>query len=248
MVYRRTFLILCLPKYILLSKHFHSHPIIIAIDGYSSCGKSTLAKQIAKEFNLVFVDTGAMYRATTLYFIRNGIDISQETEINKALSDIEITFVNQDGYNITFLNGEDVESEIRSLSVSKFVSEVSALSPVRRRMVALQRAMAGKQGLVMDGRDIGTVVFPNADIKFFVVADPIVRAQRRYNEMISKNQQADLQDVISNLAHRDKIDTERDDSPLVKAKDAILIDNTHLSISEQFSLVTKLIQSKIDNR
>lgn len=228
-----------------MEQHPTSHPIIIAIDGYSSCGKSTLAKQIAKRFNLIFVDTGAMYRAATLYFQQQHIDISDELQVIKALTAIHITFDIVDGYNTTFLNGKNVESEIRSLAVSSFVSEVSALSHVRRKMVALQRDMAGKIGLVMDGRDIGTVVFPNADLKFFVLADPIIRAQRRYNEMLFKNQKADLQDIISNLAHRDKIDTERADSPLKQADDAILIDNTDLSIDAQFSLVESIILTKL---
>lgn len=222
-----------------------SHPVIIAIDGYSSCGKSTLAKQIAKRFNLIFVDTGAMYRAATLYFIQQHVDINDERQVQDALASVYITFDNIDGKNTTFLNGKNVESEIRSLSVSNFVSEVAAISPVRRKMVALQREMAGKIGLVMDGRDIGTVVFPDADIKFFVLADPIIRAQRRYNEMIANNQQADLQDVISNLTHRDKIDTERADSPLKQADDAILLDNTALSIEDQFNLVAGIIEDKL---
>lgn len=225
-----------------------SQPVIIAIDGYSSCGKSTLAKQIAKRFDLVFIDTGAMYRAATLYFIKNGIDINDEAMVKSVLPKINITFANINGQNTTFLNAENVENEIRSLSVSRYVSEVAALSPVRRKMVALQREMAGKQGLVMDGRDIGTVVFPDADIKFFVVADPIIRAQRRFNEMIAKNQQADLQDVISNLAHRDKIDTERADSPLKQADDAILLDNTELSKDEQFRLLEEIVLNKIKEK
>lgn len=222
-----------------------SKPVIIALDGYSSCGKSTLAKQIARHLHFLFVDSGAMYRAATLYFIENNIDVAKDNEVNNALENIHITFKNIDGENITFLNGRNVESEIRSLQVSGLVSEVSAISSVRKKMVELQRQMSSENGIVMDGRDIGTVVFPNADIKFFVTADPIVRAQRRYNELLSKNQKADLHEVISNLEHRDKIDTERADSPLRQADDAILLDNTHYDIDEQFSIVMDKIYKAI---
>ncbi|MBK9734920.1 MAG: (d)CMP kinase [Saprospiraceae bacterium] len=182
-------------------------PLIIAIDGYSACGKSTLAKQIAKKLGYVFIDSGAMYRAATLYFLEHQVNIKNDADVQNALHEINITFQNIDGLNTTFLNGKNVEEEIRSLIVSEFVSEVSSISAVRRKMVALQRDMVGKYGIVMDGRDIGTVVFPNADIKFFVNADPMVRAQRRYHEILSKNQKADLHEIISNLAHRDKIDS-----------------------------------------
>lgn len=222
-----------------------SKPVIIALDGYSSCGKSTLAKQIARHLHFLFVDSGAMYRAATLYFIENNIDVAKDNEVNNALENIHITFKNIDGENTTFLNGRNVESEIRSLQVSGLVSEVSAISSVRKKMVELQRQMSSENGIVMDGRDIGTVVFPNADIKFFVTADPIVRAQRRYNELLSKNQKADLHEVISNLEHRDKIDTERADSPLRQADDAILLDNTHYDIDEQFSIVMDKIYNAI---
>lgn len=220
---------------ILVSKH--NKPLTIAIDGFSSCGKSTLAKQIAKELGYIFVDSGAMYRAVTLYFLENSIKIEDPVEVQDALEHIEIRFENQDGINTTFLNGKNVEAEIRSLAVSSLVSEVAALPAVRKKLVALQRLMKGREGLVMDGRDIGTVVFPDADVKIFITADPIVRAQRRYNELLAKKQNADLHEVISNLAHRDKIDTERKDSPLRQADDAWLLDNTHLTISEQFDAV-----------
>ncbi|MFZ1558438.1 MAG: (d)CMP kinase [Saprospiraceae bacterium] len=220
-------------------------PLIIAIDGYSSCGKSTLAKQIAKELHYVFVDSGAMYRAVTLYFIENDINIEDENKVFDALKHIDVTFKNINGVNTTFLNRKNVETEIRSLKVSQLVSEVSAISAVRKKMVALQRNMSGSQGLVMDGRDIGTVVFPNADIKFFITADPIVRAQRRFNELVTKNQKTDLHEVISNLEHRDKIDTEREDSPLKKADDAILLDNTHFDIEQQFKVAMQYIYGVI---
>lgn len=222
-----------------------TRPIVVAIDGFSSCGKSTLAKQIAEKLNFLFIDSGAMYRAVTLYFIKNKINIHNIEDVTKALAQINIDFENVDGKNITFLNGENVENEIRSLAVSNLVSEVAAISIVRKKMVALQRGMSGENGMVMDGRDIGSVVFPDADLKLFVTADPIVRAQRRYNELVSKNQHVDLHEIISNLEHRDKIDTERDDSPLIKAENSILLDNTEMSISEQFDLVLDLIAKKI---
>lgn len=220
-------------------------PLIIAIDGYSSCGKSTLAKQIAKELHYVFVDSGAMYRAVTLYFLENNIDMEDDKAVLEALDHVNITFQNIDGNNTTFLNGRNVETDIRSLKVSQLVSEVSAISAVRKKMVALQRQMSGSQGLVMDGRDIGTIVFPHADIKFFITADPIVRAQRRFNELLAKNQKSDLHEVISNLEHRDKIDTEREDSPLKKADDAILLDNTHFNIEQQFEVAMQYIRDVI---
>ncbi len=220
--------------------------LVIAIDGYSSCGKSTLAKQLAKELNYVFVDSGAMYRAATLYFISKNVEINDAKEVINALSNITIEFKNINGQNTTFLNGINVEPEIRTLLVSEFVSEVSAISAVRKQMVDLQRKMAGKHGLIMDGRDIGTVVFPNADLKFFITADPMVRAQRRFHELVSKNQKSDLHEVISNLEHRDKIDTTRLDSPLKKADDAILVNNTNLSIQEQFDFVLKEIKNKLN--
>jgi CMP/dCMP kinase len=220
-------------------------PLTIAIDGYSSCGKSTLAKQVAKALGYVFVDSGAMYRAVTLYFIEHSVDLEDDAEVHAALEKISITFENLEGKNTTFLNGVNVENEIRSLLVSNLVSEVSTVSAIRRKLVDLQRDLAGTKGIVMDGRDIGTVVFPNADIKFFVTADPMVRAQRRYDELLVKNQPADIHEVIENLAHRDEIDENRVDSPLRQAADAILLDNTHFSISEQFDFVMDIIQKKI---
>jgi len=219
-------------------------PFVIAIDGFSSCGKSTLAKQIAKEFDYIFVDTGAMYRAATLFFIRNNVSVDDAYQIHEALNAISISFKNIDGNNVTFLNGENVESDIRSLEVSGMVSEVAAIPDVRRKMVALQRNLTDADGVVMDGRDIGTVVFPNADIKFFVTADPLIRAQRRYNEMVAKEEHPDIQEIISNLAHRDHIDSTREDSPLRQADDAILLDNTSLTKDEQLELVLSLIRQK----
>ncbi len=216
--------------------------IVIAIDGYSSCGKSTLAKQLAKHLDIMYIDSGAMYRAVTLYFQQQDIDINDVHDVEVALENIHIAFKYIDDLNTTFLNGIDVEYEIRSLAVSQFVSEVAAIPTVRKKMVALQRDLAGKQSVVMDGRDIGTVVFPNADAKFFLTADPEVRAQRRYEELKAKNEEnISLEDVLINLRHRDEIDTTRSDSPLRKADDAILIDNTHLSKTQQFDLALSYI-------
>ena len=196
-------------------------------------------------YGVIFVDSGAMYRAATLYFLENNIDMEDDKAVFEALDHITVTFRNIDGNNTTFLNGRNVETDIRSLKVSQLVSEVSAISAVRKKMVALQRQMSGSHGLVMDGRDIGTVVFPEAHIKFFITADPIVRAQRRFNELLAKNQKSDLHEVISNLEHRDKIDTEREDSPLQKADDAILLDNTHFNIEQQFEVAMQFIRDVI---
>lgn len=229
-----------------LDENTSNLPFVIAIDGYSSCGKSTLAKQLAQALDFIFIDTGAMYRAVALYFFKNQISLDDSDAVNDALKHIDIQFKNIHGSNLIYLNGEMVESEIRGLSVSNIVSEVAAIPAVRRQLVALQRSMAGSKGLVMDGRDIGTVVFPDADLKIFVTADPIVRAQRRYNELIAKNEIADLQDVISNLSHRDHIDTTRADSPLVKADDAIILDNTYLGIHQQFEWVLALAKDKMN--
>lgn len=216
--------------------------MIIAIDGYSSCGKSTLAKQLAKALDYAFVDTGAMYRAVTLYFLENKVNISVSSEVIEALDKIQIHFENLNGENTTFLNHENVETKIRSIAVSNFVSEVAALTPVRKKMVDLQRTMSGSSGLVMDGRDIGTVVFPFADVKFFITADPLIRAQRRYNELTSKGQRITIAEIIENLKHRDHIDTTRQDSPLRQADDAILIDNSELTIEQQFELALNMIR------
>ena len=216
--------------------------IIIAVDGYSSCGKSTLAKQLAKHLDIMYIDTGAMYRAVTLYFLQHSTILNDGKEVEATLGNIHIEFKYMDDVNTTFLNGADVESEIRSLAVSQFVSEVAAIPAVRKKMVALQRDLAGKQSVVMDGRDIGTVVFPDADVKFFLTADLNVRAQRRYDELKAKNgEHISLEEILANLRHRDEKDTSRSDSPLRKADDAILIDNTHLGKTQQFDLALSYI-------
>lgn len=206
---------------------------IIAIDGYSSCGKSTLAKALAKKLGYVYVDSGAMYRAVTLHFIRHKIDLDNVGDVEQALSEIQIDMHEEGGELFIYLNGEDVSKEIRQMYVSEKVSEVSALKEVRREMVTQQQALGRRRNLVMDGRDIGTHVFPHADLKLFMTADPLVRAQRRFLELQAKGEQTTMEEVIDNLAHRDQIDTTRAESPLIQADDAILLDNTHLSESEQ---------------
>lgn len=223
--------------------------ITIAVDGFAACGKSTLAKALAKVLNYIYVDSGAMYRAVTLYFLEQNIQIEDDHAIDQALEYIQIEFKNIEGENHTFLNGKDVEQEIREMRVSNFVSPVSTISAVRRFLVACQQEMGRTKGLVMDGRDIGTVVFPDAELKLFITASLAVRTQRRLEELQTKGVE-DLQaeDVAENLQKRDHIDSTRDDSPLKQAKDAIVIDNTNLSPTEQLakalSLAKKIIKDK----
>ena len=201
----------------------------IAIDGYSACGKSTLAKAMARQLNYRYIDTGAMYRMVTLYFQRQGVDIEDEAAVKNALDKLTVDFV--PGSNNALLNGEDVEAEIRGLAVSSFVSPVAAIPAVRRAMVAQQRRM-GKDGrVVMDGRDIGTVVFPDAELKLFVTAELDTRTDRRLAELEAAGKTPTRQEVADNLLERDRIDSTREDSPLRKAEDAVLLDNTHLNLS-----------------
>jgi CMP/dCMP kinase len=217
--------------------------IIIAIDGYSSCGKSTLAKALAKELHYAYVDTGAMYRAVTLYFLDNDLDINDKDDVLKALENIEIHFERTPLGNHVFLNGIDVENEIRTMRVSEMVSPVSTISVVRRAMVAQQQKMGNRKGVVMDGRDIGTVVFPQAELKIFLTAETDIRAKRRFDEMKSKGQETDIDIIRHNLLERDLIDSNRADSPLRQADDAILIDNSHLTPAEQLNKVLELVLS-----
>lgn len=210
---------------------------IIAIDGFSSCGKSTVAKAIAKEMNFVFVDSGAMYRAVTLYFLRHKIDFTDITAINNALDNIHIDFIPNTEKTQILLNGEDISDEIRQMEVSGNVSEVSAIKEVRDAMVAQQQLLGERRDIVMDGRDIGTTVFPDADLKIFMTADPMVRAQRRFAELIAKGEEVTLEEIIKNLAHRDHIDSTRQESPLRQAEDAIILDNSNLTHEEQMVLV-----------
>jgi len=221
-------------------------PITIAIDGFSSTGKSTLAKQLAKHLGYVYVDTGAMYRAVTLYAMQNGF--VSETHLDqqgliKSLPAIQLHFVFNSnlGFAEMYLNNVNVENEIRSIEVSRLVSKIAEISEVRSKLVEQQQAMGLKKGIVMDGRDIGTVVFPDAELKLFMTASPHTRAQRRYDELIEKGQKVTYDEVLQNVQERDYIDTHREDSPLVKAQDAIEIDNSTLTKNEQFDLVLDLI-------
>ena len=207
--------------------------IVIAIDGHSSCGKSTMAKALAKKIGYVYIDTGAMYRAVTLYAMRNNM-LDDASALEKSLCNITITFrLNADGRPETYLNGENVEKEIRSIEVSSHVSPIAALSFVRTFLVAQQQAMGKEKGIVMDGRDIGTVVFPDAELKIFVTASAEIRAQRRYKELIEKNQPASYEEILRNVEERDYIDSHREVSPLRKADDAIVLDNSNLTHAQQ---------------
>ncbi|MBC7873927.1 MAG: (d)CMP kinase [Ferruginibacter sp.] len=214
-----------------------SKKIIITIDGWSSCGKSTLAKQLAKELGYVYVDSGAMYRAITLYFLRNNIDLAERKEVKEALKSITLEFIFNPKSNSSeiYLNGENVEYLIRDLIIAEKVSDVAAIKEVRELAVAQQQKMGTKKGLVMDGRDIGTVVFPKAELKIFMTADNAVRVQRRFKELYEKNPNITIEEVKNNLEMRDYIDSHREVSPLRKAKDAIELDNTHLTEKEQFN-------------
>ena len=221
--------------------------IIIAIDGYSACGKSTTAKMVASILNYGYIDTGAMYRAVTLHFLDYYIDITNPKSVSKALLEIEITFHHnlKSNENETFLNGLNVEKVIREMRVSEKVSEVSALKDVREALVSQQQKMGKKKGILMDGRDIGTVVFPEADLKIFMTADFDIRAERRQKELLEKGNLVDLEEVKANLSKRDQIDTTRAESPLKRADNAIEIDTTHVTFDEQVEQIVNLAQSKM---
>ncbi|MBL7833874.1 MAG: (d)CMP kinase [Cyclobacteriaceae bacterium] len=219
--------------------------MVIAIDGYSACGKSTTAKEVARILGYRYIDSGAMYRAVTLYFLDNHVSLSNPKEILKALSQIHIAFkVNSKGMSETYLNNLNVEKEIRKMRISEKVSPVSAIKDVRIAMVEQQRRMGKEKAIVMDGRDIGTVVFPNAELKFFMTADMVVRAVRRQKELLENDRLVDLDEVIENIAQRDKIDTTRKESPLRQAPDAIVIDTTHITVDEQVDEVVRQAVSK----
>lgn len=217
--------------------------IIIAIDGNSGCGKSSTAKAIAKELQYVYIDTGAMYRAVTYFFIKNDIDLHNEKDVAEALKQIDISFE----YNVstskneTYLNGKNVEYQIRQMEVSNLVSPVSEISAVRRKLVEQQRRMGQNKGLVMDGRDIGTVVFPDAELKIYMTASLEVRAERRKLELEEKGVDVNLKEVIENLSNRDKIDSSRKDSPLKKAENAVEIDTSNLTFDEQVNKILVLV-------
>ncbi|MEO8721349.1 MAG: (d)CMP kinase [Ginsengibacter sp.] len=218
--------------------------IIITIDGFSSCGKSTLAKQLARKLNYTYIDSGAMYRAITLYFLRNNVDISNEKEVRLALKNISLEFVlnEHSGNSEIFLNGENVEYIIRDLVVAEKVSEVAAIKDVRTFAVSSQQKMGIDKGIVMDGRDIGTVVFPDAEVKIFMVADETVRVERRFAEMYDKNPNVSIDEIKTNIAMRDYLDSNRKISPLRKAKDAIELDNTMLTEKQQLDFALKLVR------
>lgn len=212
--------------------------IIIAIDGFSSCGKSTMAKDLAREIGYIYIDSGAMYRAITLFCLQNGLitdDAVNEAELTARLNHIKLSFVlnPETGKPETMLNGINVEKEIRTLEVSNHVSLVSAIASVRKAMVAQQQQMGLEKGIVMDGRDIGTTVFPEAELKIFVTASAEIRAQRRFDEMLAKGEQATFDSILENVKTRDFLDQNREESPLRKADDALLLDNSNLTIPEQ---------------
>jgi CMP/dCMP kinase len=220
---------------------------IIALDGHSSCGKSTTAKRVAKRLGYAFIDTGAMYRAVSLYFHDNHISLTNPKEIEKALAEIHITFHfnEQRGASDVYLNGLNVEEEIRKMYISQMVSEVSAITAVRRAMVAQQQKMAKHRGVVMDGRDIGTKVFPDAEVKVFMTADPAIRAERRQIELLNKGEMVDYETILENLKKRDIIDSTREEGPLTQAKDAVLMDTSFMTLEEQVDFVVQLHDSVI---
>jgi CMP/dCMP kinase len=222
----------------LRSKAKHVKDLLIAVDGYSSCGKSTFAKAIAKQLGYTYIDSGAMYRAVTLYAINNKVlsnGIIQEQQLYDLLQSVNIQFINNSKLNVnqTWLNGKNVEQEIRSFEIAENVSLISKLKFVRDKMVELQRMMGQNKAVVMDGRDIGTVVFPHADIKLFMIADPDIRALRRYKEQLAKGEHASLEEIKRNLLKRDHIDETRAESPLKKAEDAIVLDNSYMTPDKQ---------------
>lgn len=218
--------------------------VIIAIDGPSASGKSTIARQIAKALGYAYVDSGAMYRAVALYLLENNIPVADMKAVEAALSDIDIRFQRTEQGNRTLLNNRDVESEIRRMEVSEIVSQVAAIPAVRHEMVRQQQAMGKHKGLVMDGRDISTVVFPNAEVKLFVTADVETRARRRHQELLQRGQNVPLKEVLDNLRERDRIDSTRAVGPLRKAEDAVEINNTSLSLEEQFRLAMEVVAAR----
>jgi len=225
--------------------------ITIAIDGYSSTGKSTVSKELAKKLNYIYVDSGAMYRAITLFALDNNyiaIDYFQKDKLIQDLDLIQLKFRfnSKLGFAEMFLNDKNVENDIRSLRVSNFVSKVSEISEVRKRLVSQQQVMGKDKGVVMDGRDIGTVVFPMAELKIFMTASSETRAKRRFDELKEKGNQVDYKDVLKNIEDRDYLDTTRKDSPLIKAKDAILLDNSKLTREEQLKIIYNMAMKKIN--
>ncbi|PVX52115.1 cytidylate kinase [Balneicella halophila] len=216
--------------------------MIIAVDGYSSCGKSTLAKDLAQALDFTYIDSGAMYRAVTLYGLRNGVTVGKEEDIIPLLDNIKITFdKDAEGKQIILLNGEDVSKEIRGMEVSRSVSYYAKIKEVRCFLVAQQRNYAKNGSIVMDGRDIGTVVFPDAELKIFLTANQSIRAQRRYDEMRAKGKDVSMEEILENLRERDYIDENRKESPLRKASDAVVLDNSQLNRQEQLDVVLQKV-------
>ncbi len=229
-----------------MTKHIQS--LIIAIDGHSSCGKSTVARDLARELKITYIDTGAMYRAVTLYALQNNL-INETGEVDekglkKALDKIDIRFVpnSKTGISDTYLNGENVENEIRRLEVSNNVSKISTIREVRKKLVDLQQKMGKKGGVVLDGRDIGTVVFPDADLKIFMTASADIRAKRRFDEMTAKGDNPSFEEILKNVRERDEMDTNRIESPLKKADDAWLLDNSHMTREEQLKWILEKVE------
>ena len=223
------------------------HKIVIAIDGFSGCGKSSTAKEVAKKLGYTYIDSGAMYRAATLYFLDNHVVLTNPIEVRRQLDKIDIAFHPnlENQKQETFLNGLNVEKQIRTMRVSDYVSEVSKLKEVRQELVAQQQKLGKKKGVVMDGRDIGTVVFPEAELKVFMTADLNIRAERRQKELLEKGDLVELEKILHNLADRDKIDSTRKESPLLKAEDAIEIDTSFLDFEEQVDKIVGLAREKI---
>ncbi|MFV0471713.1 MAG: (d)CMP kinase [Paludibacteraceae bacterium] len=223
--------------------------IIVAIDGFSSCGKSTMAKKMAKKAGYIYVDTGAMYRAVALFAIENGWmneNSINEKELKKHIDEINISFkTNENGLQETYLNGKNIEKEIRTLNVANGASRISTIGFVREEMVRQQQALGLQKGIVMDGRDIGTVVFPDAELKIFLTADPEVRAKRRYDELRFNGEQIEYYEVLANVKERDERDQNRTESPLRKADDAIVIDNSYLTMSEQQAILQTLFDERV---
>jgi len=217
--------------------------INIAIDGYSSCGKGTLAKAMAKALGYVFIDSGAMYRAVTLYLMQNDVDVYDESAVEGALANVVVGFLNnQEGQSEVTLNGISVEAEIRNIAVASKVSEVAKIQIVRSKMVALQQAIGSEKGVVMDGRDIGTVVFPDAELKIFMTASVEVRAQRRFAELVAKGDVVTFEEIAANLKHRDAVDSSRENSPLTMTSDYRVLDNSELDRDSQFTLAMQWVE------
>jgi cytidylate kinase len=219
--------------------------IIIAIDGYSACGKSTLAKDLARRLSYIYIDSGAMYRTVTFWMIQHQVDLNEKESVEHHLKQIHISFRKISGHNTIFLNQQNIESQIRSMEVNRMVSPVAAVSSVRREMVKQQQQIGAHKGIVMDGRDIGTVVFPNAELKIFLTADVNIRTQRRWQELTDRGFDISKNEVKENLEERDRIDTTRDDSPLTKAEDAIEIDNSFLTPKQQSDIAYQLSKERI---